>query len=81
MSKLEESKAILGFRPEQVTLTTTDDHSAIKGRVILVENLGMFKLVTVHVENSAHKIRALLDANTDWTEQELWLSIAQENCH
>jgi multiple sugar transport system ATP-binding protein len=43
---------ILGLRPEQVHLSPSNEESALKGQVFLVENLGMHNLISIKVENA-----------------------------
>lgn len=50
----------LGIRPEHINLATSESTDAITGQIILIEELGKEKLVSVKLDNSDLIIRALL---------------------
>jgi multiple sugar transport system ATP-binding protein len=78
------SEIVLGIRPEHVRLAQPGELPAIQGRVFLVENLGMYKLVSIQIPNaqgSPVTIRTLLSPNQDWSNRELTLAIPAELTH
>ncbi len=78
------SEVVLGIRPEHIRLAQPGDRPTIQGRVFLVENLGMYKLVSVQVANSQGSpvtVRTLLSPNEDWSNRELTLAIPEEVTH
>jgi multiple sugar transport system ATP-binding protein len=75
---------VLGIRPEHVRLAQPGDRPSLQGRVSLVENLGMYKLVSVQIPNpqgSPVTIRTLLSPNQDWANRELNLALPAESTH
>ena len=76
---------VLGIRPENVRLAKSDeDKQVIQGKVFLVENLGMHKLVSVQVENSDSPeltVRALLPTDQNWDSKEIKLALPPQNTH
>lgn len=78
------SAVVLGIRPEHVRLARPSDAHVLKGKVFLVENLGMFKLVSVHIGNGTDDpivLRSLLPPDQDWHQQELELALPLESIH
>ncbi len=78
------SQIILGIRPEHVRVALSEDTQTIKGRVYLVENLGMYKLVSVRVKSSQTKlpiIRALLAPEENWNDEEISLTLTSGKIH
>jgi multiple sugar transport system ATP-binding protein len=78
------SEVVLGIRPEHIRLAQPGDRPMIQGRVFLVENLGMYKLVSVQVANSQASpvtVRTLLSPNEDWSNRELTLAIPEDVTH
>jgi multiple sugar transport system ATP-binding protein len=75
------SQIVMGIRPEDVHLAQPDDRLTIQGRIFLVENLGMQNLISVRVQGSDLKIRALLPANQMWEGEEVTLSVAPQAIH
>jgi multiple sugar transport system ATP-binding protein len=71
----------MGIRPEDVHLAQPEDRLTIQGRIFLVENLGMQNLISVRVQGSDLKIRALLPANQIWEGEEVTLSVAPQAIH
>ncbi len=75
---------ILGIRPEHVRVALPEDTQTVKGRVYLVENLGMYKLVSVRIPSSQTEpltIRALLPPDQNWDNEEITLALPSENIH
>ncbi|WP_016952057.1 ABC transporter ATP-binding protein [Anabaena sp. PCC 7108] len=76
-------KIILGIRPENVCIAQPDDTEMIRGKVHLVENLGMHNLVTVRVDSSETEpltVRALLTPDQKWNE-EIELTLSSKSIH
>ncbi len=74
---------VLGIRPDHIRLARAEETAVVKGRVFLVENLGMNNLVSVRVPNSqgeAITLRTLLPPGM-WVDQELTLAIPPELTH
>jgi len=75
---------VLGIRPEHVHIAQPDDPQTIQGRVYLVENLGMYNLVSVHVARSGSEplsVRALLSPDQNWSDGEITLALPPQNIH
>jgi multiple sugar transport system ATP-binding protein len=80
------SQIVLGIRPEHVRVAQTGEvHPTVKGRVCLVENLGMHNLVSVSVQgsqsNNSPVLRALLPADQNWSWEEITLALPHQNIH
>jgi multiple sugar transport system ATP-binding protein len=78
------SEIVLGIRPEHVRLAQPGDRPLVQGRVFLIENLGMYKLVSVQIPNSQGSpvtIRTLLSSNEDWSNRELALTLPADLTH
>jgi multiple sugar transport system ATP-binding protein len=78
------SEIVLGIRPEHVRVAQSGDRPTVQGRVFLVENLGMYKLVSVQIPNSQGSsitIRTLLSPNQDWANRELTLAMPEDLTH
>lgn len=77
------SQIVLGIRPEHVRVASGGDTQTIKGRVFLVENLGMHNLVSVSINSpsQALTIRALLSPDQNWSNQEITLALPPQNIH
>lgn len=74
---------VLGIRPEHVQLGEAEGPAMVRGKVFLVENLGMHNLVSVRVPNSQGEpltLRILVQPG-QWAERDLWLRIAPESTH
>ncbi len=74
---------VLGIRPEHVYLTKADMTATLKGKVFLVENLGMHNLVSVKVPNAKGDpivLRLLLPPEL-WANRELSLTLVPEELH
>ncbi|MGB3238864.1 MAG: ABC transporter ATP-binding protein [Geitlerinemataceae cyanobacterium] len=76
---------VLGIRPEDVRLAQPDNEKALKGRVFLVENLGMQNLLSVRLEGSDRAetiiVRVLLNAKQDWGGEDVRLVIPPKSIH
>ncbi|MEO1374959.1 MAG: ABC transporter ATP-binding protein [Cyanobacteria bacterium J06635_10] len=75
---------VLGIRPEHVRIALPEDTQTVKGHVYLVENLGMYKLVSVHVaasQTESPTIRALLPPDQNWNDEEITLALPSQNIH
>ncbi|HEY9597582.1 MAG TPA: TOBE domain-containing protein, partial [Cyanophyceae cyanobacterium] len=70
-----------GIRPEDVHLAKPDDQLTLQGRIFLVENLGMQNLISVRVNGSELRLRALLPTHQMWETEDVTLSIAPESIH
>jgi multiple sugar transport system ATP-binding protein len=75
------SQIILGIRPEDVHIAEPEDRLTIRGRIFLVENLGMQNLISVRIDGSDTRIRALLPANQAWEGEEVTLSLSLQAIH
>jgi multiple sugar transport system ATP-binding protein len=78
------SRVVLGIRPENVRISKPDDSQTIRGQVYLVENLGMYNLVSVSVTGSAAEplhVRALLPTDQNWSQAEITLALPPQNIH
>ncbi|WP_066379481.1 MULTISPECIES: ABC transporter ATP-binding protein [unclassified Anabaena] len=75
---------ILGIRPEDVRIAQPGDTQTIRGQVYLVENLGMYYLVSIKVEgsqNEAITVRALLSTDRNWSGEHITIALPSENIH
>ncbi|KAF3887583.1 MULTISPECIES: ABC transporter ATP-binding protein [Nostocales] len=72
---------VLGIRPENVRIPEANDTQTIKGRVYLVENLGMHYLVSVKIEGSQTTVRALLPTDRSWSGEDITLALTPQNIH
>lgn len=80
----DASQLVLGIRPEHIRIAQPGEAFAISGKVFLVENLGMHKLVSVQVANRQEPpiiVRSLLSPAEDWTHQTLTLTFPPEHMH
>lgn len=74
-------EVVLGIRPEHLRIATPEDSQTIKGRVFLVENLGMSNLLSIRVNGSDDvTLRALLPSDQNWDEQ-ITLAASPERMH
>ncbi|MFB2936426.1 ABC transporter ATP-binding protein [Aerosakkonemataceae cyanobacterium BLCC-F154] len=75
---------VLGIRPENVHLAKPEDTNIIKGRIFLVENLGMHYLISVRVDSSEKEeiiVRALVPIQQKWSGEEINLVLPNESIH
>ncbi len=75
------SQVVVGIRPEDVNLAKSEERLTIQGRIFLVENLGMQNLISVRVNGSDLRIRALLPANQAWEGEDVTLSMSPQAIH
>ncbi|MBC7970126.1 MAG: ABC transporter ATP-binding protein [Verrucomicrobia bacterium] len=74
---------VLGVRPEHLHLAETDNAATLKGKVFLVENLGMHNLVSFKVPNAQGDpivLRSLLPPEL-WSNRELAFTIPPDEMH
>ncbi|OWY65891.1 sugar ABC transporter ATP-binding protein [cyanobacterium TDX16] len=76
---------ILGIRPENVGIAQPGDTSFVRGRVNVVENLGMNYLVNTRVDSHSTPtqiVRALLPTDRRWNEEEeIALTLPPQHLH
>jgi multiple sugar transport system ATP-binding protein len=75
---------IMGIRPEHIRLAESESQQTIKGRVFLVENLGMHNLVSIRVQGLQNEpviLRSLLPPSDDWYNRTLSLTLPAEALH
>ncbi|WP_341528635.1 ABC transporter ATP-binding protein [Nostoc sp. UHCC 0302] len=78
------SHIVLGIRPENVRIAQSQDSQTIRGRVYLIENLGMQYLVSIRIEGSqseAITVRALLPIDQNWNGEDITLALPPEDIH
>ncbi|WP_250124694.1 ABC transporter ATP-binding protein [Chroococcidiopsis sp. CCMEE 29] len=78
------SEIVLGIRPENVRIAQPNDTQTIRGRVFLVENLGMHHLVSVQVQNThsgAVTVRALLPTDQNRSSEDITLALPPQDIH
>ncbi|WP_019501253.1 ABC transporter ATP-binding protein [Pseudanabaena sp. PCC 6802] len=78
------SHIVLGIRPEHIQLARPDDTHTIRGRISLVENLGMHYLVSVRVQNQRSEIltlRVLLPSDRSGNSEEINLTLPPQHTH
>jgi multiple sugar transport system ATP-binding protein len=75
---------VMGIRPERVELASATDLQVLRGRVVLVENLGMHDLASVQIANSqggSIVLRALIPADRSWHPEAIAIAIAPAYIH
>jgi multiple sugar transport system ATP-binding protein len=76
---------VMGIRPEDVGIAQPGDTSFVRGRVNVVENLGMNFLVSTRVESHnapTQIVRALLPTDRRWNEEEdIALTLPPQHLH
>jgi len=76
------SQIVLGIRPEDVAPAKPEDKQTIQGRIVLVQNMGMHNLISIHVKGSdSVTVRTLLPANLTWQGEEVSLVIPEPSSH
>lgn len=78
------NQIVLGIRPENVRIAQPGDPHPVKGKVFLVENLGMHHLVSIQMPSTTGEavvLRALLPTDQPWSGQELTIAIPPESTH
>jgi multiple sugar transport system ATP-binding protein len=76
------SHIVLGIRPEHIQLADSNDMNAVRGRISLVENLGMHYLVSVQVQNSQSgnlTLRVLLPSDRSWNSEDISLTLLSQH--
>ena len=64
-----KKQIIMGIRPEDIRFSSTQNSGInIKGKVILVEDLGKEKLLILQIENSEQNIKALVPYHQNWDD-------------
>ena len=77
----EASHLVLGIRPEDLSLATSDDSLTVKGKVFLVEQLGKENLVSMQIEGTKITMRVLLTSDQDWEAATLTLALPEAKLH
>jgi len=72
---------ILGIRPEDVRLAAESDEQVVRGKVILVEDLGKEQLLTVQIEGSEKTLRSLIPADQNWDRDQIALALPNTELH
>ncbi len=72
---------ILGIRPEHISLTNPENNKAIKGNIVLIEELGKEKLVSIKIDDSNLVIRALLSLENQQEGDSICLELSAKNFH
>lgn len=72
---------MLGIRPEDVRLATESDEQVVRGKVILVEDLGKEQLLTVQIEGSEKTLRSLIPADQTWDRDQVTLALPDTELH
>jgi len=78
-----QSQIMLGIRPEHLRLAQSTDEYTFRGQVVLVENLGMYKLGSIQMRHDQALImlRSLLPPTEDWINQTITLAISPNSLH
>ncbi|MEO0488102.1 MAG: ABC transporter ATP-binding protein [Cyanobacteria bacterium P01_A01_bin.123] len=72
----------LGIRPEHIRIAQTDDVMTVRGRVFLVENLGLGYLISVQVQGTQDiTLRALLPSDASWNQADIHLALPRHRLH
>jgi len=77
----QPEEIVLGIRPEDISLATSESEFTIIGQVYLVEQLGKDNLVSIKVNPSATTIRALLPNDINYPDTNLHLAIKLSSIH
>ena len=75
------NNVVLGIRPEDITLATSEDVNAIQGKIFLVEQLGKENLVSIKLENSDSVIRVLLPRDRTYESENISLKLPTAKIH
>ncbi|MBE9046768.1 ABC transporter ATP-binding protein [Pleurocapsales cyanobacterium LEGE 10410] len=75
------SQILLGIRPEDISLASSEEEATIVGQVYLVEQLGKDNLVSVKLEGSQTTLRALLPSDRQWENKTIPLAIKPDKIH
>lgn len=71
---------VLGVRPEHVAITTQGAET-VRGKVILVENLGMSNLVSIRIKGTEAVVRALAPTDQGWDGDEVAVKLPLQLIH
>jgi len=77
-------QGVLGIRPEHVRRSQPTDTHTFKGKIFLVENLGMHYLVSVHLKTNnqtTYNLRLLLPSDATWEGDSLNIALPSEAIH
>ena len=75
------NSVVLGIRPEDISLATSEDDNAIKGKVFLVEQLGKENLVSIKLDKTHIVIRALLPRDCTYEAENINLLLPTNKIH
>ena len=76
------AQIMLGIRPEDVRLATDADQQTVKGKVILIEDLGKEQLLTVEIEGAGEKqLRSLIPVDQTWEREEVEFALPEQSLH
>lgn len=76
------AEVTLGIRPENVRVALPQDTQIVKGKIFLMENLGMQNLISIRVDGAeTHIIRALLPHEQGFEGEQVTLVLPMENIH
>ncbi len=85
LSQTPPRQIVMGIRPEHVRLAEPNDQRVIRGRVFLVENLGMHSLVSLQVRSAQSDrpliFRALLPPEHTYSDEDLTLALPTDQVH
>ena len=77
----DSNSLVLGIRPEDIVLASSENENLIKGKVFLVEQLGKENLVSIQLENSDIVIRVLLARDRAYEEGNISLLLPTDKIH
>lgn len=75
------NRVVLGIRPEDFRLATSEDKYVLSGKVFLIEELGKENLVSLTIDNTDLTVRILLPIDRQWQEDNIRLSLPLEKLH
>ncbi len=81
LDDLSGERVTLGIRPEHIYIAEPDSINAIKGNIVLTEELGKEKLVSIKLENSQLVIRALLSLENHQEGDEISIVLPPKHFH
>jgi multiple sugar transport system ATP-binding protein len=77
-------RIVMGIRPEHIQIAAPADPNSLRGRVILIENLGMHYLVSVEIHNTRSGktiLRVLIPSDRRWHTEDIALMIPPQHIH
>jgi multiple sugar transport system ATP-binding protein len=80
---IDPARIVMGIRPEHIQVVKPSSDN-IRGRVALVENLGMNYLVSVevsHTRSAAEILRTLIPSDRHWNSEEISLMLPPQFIH